>query len=302
MALTANTPRKSDKASTHTIREMKLNYSEFSYGYAFTENLIRSTSSGADGAPYFPNLNEEGTLGFDVHIQSAGCPWFFQFKLPELMIKSTAMEISKYTLSGIHTPFYRMYLMKRSVSKQHELLMTLEEQWPQAVYYATPSIPSWSKLSRAYASVDVHRQSVLFSPKEIGELPDDDQHSIAYATDSTCAWLCSDPQEIGAHRIEEIYLLHGLRHDNPPYSQLRSAVSAVGETILPMVPRPLREAETAIRERIRARRTSVRDRSADDVRIELDPDFEQVLEDLLVYRQVSRVALGVELLVSQPPQ
>ena len=281
---------------------MKVNYSEFSYGYAFTENLIRSTSSGAGGAPYFPNLIEEGSLGFDVHVESSGCPWFFQFKLPELMVRDTAKEISKYSLSGIRTPFYRMYLMKRSVSKQHELLMKLEEDWPRAVYYSTPSIPSWSKLNHAYASADVHRQSVLFSPTKIGELPDDGQHSIAYTSDANCAWLCSDPQEIGAHRIEEIYLLHDLRHDNPPFSQLRPAVSAVGETVLPMVPRPLREAVSDIRERIRDRRTSVRDRSAGDVGVEFDPDFDRVLEDLLVYRELSRVGLGVELLVSQTPQ
>ena len=67
---------------------MKLGYSEFSFGYAFTENLIRSTSSGAAIAPYFPNLRDEGSLGYDVDIRLPGRPLFLQFKLPDRTIKN----------------------------------------------------------------------------------------------------------------------------------------------------------------------------------------------------------------------
>jgi len=38
---------------------MKLGYSEFSFGYAFTENLIRSSPKAPNGAPVFPNLVQE---------------------------------------------------------------------------------------------------------------------------------------------------------------------------------------------------------------------------------------------------
>jgi hypothetical protein len=64
---------------------MKVGYTEFSYGYAFTENLIRSSSTAPTGAPVFPNLLQEGLSGFDVRINFPGVPLFFQYKLPELM-------------------------------------------------------------------------------------------------------------------------------------------------------------------------------------------------------------------------
>ena len=274
---------------------MKLGYSEFSFGYAFTENLIRSTSSGATIAPYFPNLRDEGSLGFDVDIRLPGCPLFLQFKLPDRMIKNNATEISKYALPDIHTPFYRLYLMKRSASQQHAHLVKWEDDWPHAVYYAAPCIPDVAKFNQAYVSVNVHKESALFSPKDIGVLPNDNQHSVSYRPDKKRAWFCSEPREIRVLRIEEIYLRHMLLHDDPRYRRLQSVVAAIGETILPAIPPSLRAAEATIRQRIRARRASVADE-------ELDPDSERVREDLLVFRVLSRVGLGVDLLVSQPPR
>lgn len=47
---------------------MKVGYTEFSFGYAFTENLIRGSASAPTGAPVFPNLVQEATLGYDVRI------------------------------------------------------------------------------------------------------------------------------------------------------------------------------------------------------------------------------------------
>ena len=61
---------------------MKLGYSEFSFGYAFTENLIRSSPLSPSGAPVFPNLVQEADLGYDVRIDLPGLPWFFQYNLP----------------------------------------------------------------------------------------------------------------------------------------------------------------------------------------------------------------------------
>ena len=121
---------------------MKLGYTEFSFGYAFTENLIRSSSTRSGRAPFFPNLIQEGRLGYDVRIDFPGCPLYLQYKLPELMVRDTAVEISKYFLQGIATPFFRMHLMKRNLSRQHELLIDLENRHPNSVYYATPGLES----------------------------------------------------------------------------------------------------------------------------------------------------------------
>ena len=72
---------------------MKLNYTEFSFGYAFTKNLIRSSSTTRSGAPVFPNLIQEGQLGYDVRIDLPGRPMYFQYKLPELMVRETPVKI-----------------------------------------------------------------------------------------------------------------------------------------------------------------------------------------------------------------
>jgi hypothetical protein len=107
---------------------MKLGYSEFSFGYAFTENLIRSSSAAPAGAPMFPNLVQEAQLGYDVRIDRPGAPMFFQYKLPALMARNTAFEISKYKIPGLAAPFFRMPLMRRDLSKQHERLIVVGEE------------------------------------------------------------------------------------------------------------------------------------------------------------------------------
>ena len=103
----------------------QLEYSEFSFGYPFTENLVRSSTSGPSSAPCFPNLVEEGGLGYDVKIEDGGVPFFFQYKLPERMVRASAAEISKHELDlqGLPIPFFRMYLMNKESSRQHELLV-----------------------------------------------------------------------------------------------------------------------------------------------------------------------------------
>src|ERR1700733_10102520 len=156
---------------------MKVGYTEFSFGYAFTENLIRSLSTVPIGAPIFPNLIQEGHSGFDVHLNFPGVPLFFQYKLPELMRRGTAFEIANSHCSGLSVPFFRISMMRRDISRQHELLMALEAKYPRGVFYAAPAIADIEKFDRAYNSAAVARHSLFFSPSDIGLLPDDKPHS-----------------------------------------------------------------------------------------------------------------------------
>lgn len=96
---------------------MKVGYTEFSYGYAFTENLIRSLSTGPTGAPIFPNFVQEAKVGYDVKINLPAVPLFFQFKLPERLKKGTAFEVASGNCPGLATPFYRIGLMRNDLSK-----------------------------------------------------------------------------------------------------------------------------------------------------------------------------------------
>jgi len=62
---------------------MKPKISEFSYGYAFTENLVDWVGSLLAAAPVFPSLIEEGKAngGYDLKLQFGSVPLFLQFKL-----------------------------------------------------------------------------------------------------------------------------------------------------------------------------------------------------------------------------
>ena len=274
---------------------MKLGYTEFSFGYAFTENLIRSASAGTGGAPFFPNLIQEAQLGYDVHIDLPGCPLYFQYKLPELMVRNSAMEISKFSLPGMSIPFFRMYLMKHNLSQQHQKLIELENRSPNTVFYATPGMRSIDAFNAAYNSATVHCRSVFFSPKNIGPLSDDMQHIIAYHNELNYAWLCSEPRKVSAFRFVDIAEQVRYSFDDRRSLNLEVTANHIREMILPLVSAQIAASEGAIRQRIRVRRGVLEDR------MEKDDSTMKVVEELLVSREIARVGLGLDLIIAQPP-
>ena len=72
----------------------KCQFSEFSYGYCLTEDLIVGQGTLLTAAPVFPSLVEEGQPGFgyDVRLNRPGTPLFLQFKLVHQMVRGTANE------------------------------------------------------------------------------------------------------------------------------------------------------------------------------------------------------------------
>lgn len=273
---------------------MKIGYTEFSFGYAFTENLIRSLATGPSTAPIFPNLVQEGQAGYDVKIDRPGLPLFFQFKLPALMVRNTAKEIAQHELSGLSVPFFRMSLMRRDLSDQHRLLIQWESKFPDAVYYATPCIENIQLFNLSYSSAKVHQDSFLFSPADIGLLPDDKTHVVAYQDGMGYGWFCSEPKEIKLHRITDVWDRMSSAFNEPVFRNLVSAVELTKKTVLESVPVQLRQSEGEIRQRIRGRRSVLPDRPEPDQR------SISVAEDILVTREIARVGLGIELLFAQP--
>jgi hypothetical protein len=273
-------------------RHIKLGYTEFSFGYAFTENLIRASAAGPSTAPVFPNLVQEAKAGYDVKIDLPGLPLFFQYKLPELMTRNTAYEIATYKLAGITIPFFRMPLMPSGLSKQHELLIELEKRYPQTVLYASPGLRDIRAFNRAYTNGEVHRRSVFFSPNDIGPLPDAKAHTIAYRNGLAYGWLCSEPREINAVSFDtlEHQMQSMLEHEKS--RTLRVTGPELREKVRSVVSGSMREAESLISEQIRARR-------AVETPVVSGAD-EQSIEDILVAREMVRVDLGVELVMAQP--
>ena len=273
---------------------MKMGYTEFSFGYAFTENLIRSATARPSGAPVFPNLNQEAQLGYDVRIDFPASPVFFQYKLPELMVRNSAAEISQYVLPGISVPFFRMALMRRDLSEQHDLLMQLERRFPGAVCYAAPEIENNSAFNDAYNAAQVHRQSIFFSPTDIGQLPDDKQHVVAYRNGLGHAWLCSEPREISAFRFEDIEQKATRLFDEPHVRTLEDTAAEVRQALLALTSPEVRASESAIRQRIQVRVGALAVAPAADVRAR------EVAVELLVSREIGRVGLSLDMIIVQP--
>ena len=127
---------------------MKPNTSEFSYGYAVTDELIHRHGLPITASPVFPSLYQEGQIGggYDVHLPMMGLPLFLQFKLSDHMVRRSAREAQAGHLS---VPYYRMHLRPKRHSAQHEMLLNLENIGGPAVYYVAPAFHQSSELNDA---------------------------------------------------------------------------------------------------------------------------------------------------------
>lgn len=171
---------------------MKPDVSEFSYGYALTEELIHQSGLPITAAPLFPSLIAEGQSGggYDVHLPFVGFPLFLQFKLSYCMVKRSAHECQ----IGLFKPnFYRMHLRPLKHSQQHDLLLDLEGKgYP--VYYAAPHFHLPEELNDAYMKGQVVNRSVFFKPSDIGALPDQNEHHVSFKAGHP-AYLFSEPKK-----------------------------------------------------------------------------------------------------------
>ncbi len=167
---------------------MEPTFSEFSYGYALTQELTNGSLGSLTAAPVFPSLVAEGRAGggYDVHLPFSGIALFIQFKVSHYLLRSNSREWPQYG-----SPYYRMYLRPLRHSDQHDLLRDLENAG-NAVYYVAPRFHTVEELNEAYASRNVHSRSAFFSPLDIGSLPTIDQHYLTFDCSIAGAFLWSE--------------------------------------------------------------------------------------------------------------
>ncbi|MGY6278099.1 hypothetical protein [Methylomonas sp. MgM2] len=169
---------------------MNPDFSEFSYGYAVTEELVASLKASVVAAPVFPSLYEEGKDGggYDLKIPLEGKPIFLQFKLSDYLERTNSKEHRDGVLT---VPYYRMHLRPTKHSDQHNLLLDLETLG-ESVFYIAPEFHLPSELNSFYLLNQVVENSAAFSPKDIGPLPDDDEHYVVFQRGSTIGFRCSN--------------------------------------------------------------------------------------------------------------
>ena len=174
--------------------------SEFSFGYALTSELIHHYEMALVGAPRFPTQNEEGKIGgYDVSIPRYGVPLFLQFKRSECLVRTNAAEAAR-----LGVPYYRMHLMAKRFSAQHDLLLDLENGGNE-VYYAAPRFHTLKELNKVYLSSCVATQTSFIRPSWISSLPDDKDHYVAIRSDDHVWLMCSkEPREIPSRSSNKV--------------------------------------------------------------------------------------------------
>lgn len=183
---------------------MKPDFSEFSYGYAVTEELVTQQKALVLGAPTFPSLIEEGKAGgYDVKIPLIGSPIFLQFKLSDRLERSNAKE---HQDGLMNVPYYRMHLRPTKHSDQHNLLMSLEASG-ETVLYIAPEFHLPMELNSHYLGRTVVANSAAFSPLSIGKLPTDGPHYVVFAPGAAPSYRCSS-QPV---QLPKVLLNEGLR-------------------------------------------------------------------------------------------
>lgn len=157
---------------------MKAEFSEFSYGFAVTDELINWRGTNITAAPYFPSLIEEGSVGYDLRLDRPGLPLFIQFKRSEYI--SRVFSSSQESQNGVfYNPFYRMHLRSLDISQQHELLCDLETIGNE-VQYIAPFFWQETEFNSYFLNKDVCNNSVFVSPLEIGRITDYEKHHISF--------------------------------------------------------------------------------------------------------------------------
>lgn len=170
---------------------MKATFSEFSFGYALTQEIAALFKSRLGQAPIFPSQVEEGREGggYDVKFDF-GYPLFLQFKLSEHMVHPNAFEWCLF-----NEKYYRFKIWAKRNSAQHELLLDLEDDH-DLVFYAAPAFRDVEQLNNAYFGRDVSECCAFVSPQEIGRFDDDGQHRVVFNQDLSDAYACSKEREI----------------------------------------------------------------------------------------------------------
>ncbi|MFA4939278.1 hypothetical protein [Brevundimonas sp.] len=249
---------------------MKPTISEFSYGFALTNELVGWGDLAA--APVFPSLIEEGQAGggYDVKLDRPGLPLFLQFKRSDFMTRRSAREYRAVTRQGgtLAVPYYRFAVTEEVVSRQHEMLLDVA---PNFVFYAAPRFHRIEEINAAWSANAVASRSQFVAPQAIGPLSPG-PHAVAF--DGARVWTCSDPREVqGLSSRELVEKLRGaLKNDDrslrdrlPEVTRELAAAAARGRSRIEDIERSVAAQAAANKARRKAARLQEMVVSGDDL-------------------------------------
>lgn len=208
---------------------MKSRFSELSYAFALTDNLIRRIGYPTVSAPTFPSTAAEGKKGggYDLKLSYPGAALFLQFKLSEQMSSKSALEFKKgafpQMIGGVKAPVYRFYLRPLKYSRQTSLMLKLEKRH-QHVYYVAPLFHTLSELNQHYADKRVDLESRFLKPSIIKKMPDKQEHFVSFRKSGKPWRFSVEPTELEGTLSNED-LVAGLRASLVPDTSLETVIT-----------------------------------------------------------------------------
>ncbi len=150
---------------------MRAEFSEFSYGFALSYEIMSALLPQVVSEPLFPSFVSDDDFGSSIE---HGWPIFLRFKLAEYMKMPRARHWSDYD-----HPFFRLALPSRKHSNQHNLLRALAEREPE-VYYAAPMFYRQIEFNQAFLANRILEQSVFIPLQALPDLTDDRDHHLTF--------------------------------------------------------------------------------------------------------------------------
>src|SRR5260370_3446978 len=200
-------------------------FSEFTYSFALINEMVTLGNPPLVSVPVFPSLIQEGraTGGYDVMLDRPGRPLFVEFSLSKHIRGRRAREFQQ---GFFRSSFYRMYVRARRSSRQHELLLNLEQSNQGSVFYCGPAFHTLLELNLHYERRDIARYSRFIKPSTLPPIADDEEHWLSFreARGGPVAFFSTEGIKL---EVDERPFLERLQED-----LLRSEEMPLRETII----------------------------------------------------------------------
>ncbi|MBN2594848.1 MAG: hypothetical protein JXA81_15180 [Sedimentisphaerales bacterium] len=156
---------------------VRLDCSEFTFGYAFLYEQTLKHRDDLVSFPVLPSLREEKNTAWDAHLPLRGIDYYYQFKISDYLSRSNA----KYIKEGYYSaPYYRIRLHPANRNQQHSILRQLSTDANKKVYYVSPEFHDKLALTSAFLKQNLTNYSRLIPLSECDDINDSEQHYITY--------------------------------------------------------------------------------------------------------------------------
>ena len=149
-------------------------FNEIQYSYSVVSEMERMSGRFLLLPPFFPTLNAEGNLGYDLRLDIQGCPVFLQFKLSDYLTKANAREWNHY-----YSPYYRFKIYPTSKSNQHNALVTLSLA-ETYVFYCSPRFYKETDYNQFHFSNQICNNSKMTPCNLLPFISGSQEHYVTY--------------------------------------------------------------------------------------------------------------------------